>query len=422
MQNVDFRKYGIFLLAGKYAFSFSKNQKANFKKAEFGRLFDGVVIDEKKTNIGTKYVVIPDWNNPRWFVPKNRKVINNIGKIIKPTSLKASIIWSIAKLANRFNVIDLIFHHYIYVNSSHDKLYLKSLNSENSFVIYTGAPGIYQKFTVQEMDNACKIISFSKFGINSYSKERIINERIALTFLIKNDFKSFHYPFVLDFYEVGSFTILTQSPAESSFKRMVLNFTIIHQKVLKEIDEKCFKTRKKTEVIESLLNEVNNIHNESDVIIIQKAKLNLLKAIELLKQRLKNELKFTFSHGDFTPWNIFSDGNKLFIFDWEMAEYRLQLWDYFNFIYHLNILSCNFSMSKIQSDLSKYKDWSISILGDENTYKSCHLFFLIEILVHYIQHHLIIKKFNSKNNIFDLITKFNMALEYQLDFSKQVIK
>ena len=41
------------------------------------------------------------------------------------------------------------------------------------------------------------------------------------------------------------------------------------------------------------------------------------------------------AHGDFTPWNIYIEQDKLVMIDWELFETQMPaLYDVFHFVYH----------------------------------------------------------------------------------------
>jgi aminoglycoside phosphotransferase (APT) family kinase protein len=70
--------------------------------------------------------------------------------------------------------------------------------------------------------------------------------------------------------------------------------------------------------------------------------LNVL--IELAKQKVNTEkrfesaLKTCFAHGDFCPWNMMLDEDKLNVFDWEMAGIYPLGYDLFTYIFQTSFL------------------------------------------------------------------------------------
>ena len=59
-------------------------------------------------------------------------------------------------------------------------------------------------------------------------------------------------------------------------------------------------------------------------------------------------LPFRFCHGDFTPWNLQRDGQKLFIVDWECASaLGAPLWDLCHFIFQTSHLVKKWDAARI---------------------------------------------------------------------------
>lgn len=81
-------------------------------------------------NSGKEYLVIPNWKNPRWFVPNDKNVIKHVGNLIKPTSLKAVVVWKIARLFNYFNRIDHVFRHKVFIKTNQlGKIFLTTIQT-----------------------------------------------------------------------------------------------------------------------------------------------------------------------------------------------------------------------------------------------------------------------------------------------------
>jgi thiamine kinase-like enzyme len=62
-------------------------------------------------------------------------------------------------------------------------------------------------------------------------------------------------------------------------------------------------------------------------------------SLEWIKDKMVDvDINLAISHGDFIPWNVFKGKTEIFVFDWETADYRLPLWDLFNFFFHSQVL------------------------------------------------------------------------------------
>ena len=51
------------------------------------------------------------------------------------------------------------------------------------------------------------------------------------------------------------------------------------------------------------------------------------------------EVPVSVSHGDFTPWNMYMDSNRLYVYDWELAKNGIpMLFDLFHFVFQSQVL------------------------------------------------------------------------------------
>ena len=65
----------------------------------------------------------------------------------------------------------------------------------------------------------------------------------------------------------------------------------------------------------------------------------LKKLKQLREQSQTEEIHLGFSHGDFTPWNMYRDGEKIALYDWELANSNAPIgFDAFHFIIQKGIL------------------------------------------------------------------------------------
>ena len=409
----DLRKFAPFLLSSSKKLTinnldliYSKNELLDF--CPFEIVPNAINQFDRKDNGGVEYLVLPSWNNPRFFVYNDKILIKNIGNLIKPTSFKAKLAWDIALFLNRFNAIKLIFRNSIFIKTDIlGKHFLKTkAHTQNKFVIYTGAVGIYQKWTIQEMDEINNIVSFTKIGKSELSIKRIEKEHENLEWLSEKVFNSFEVPQELDYFNVDSFVFLKQTACKKEYKRINSEFTHLHKNVLSELHYNFQKETISGLFISSLCKEADKLKKED--VGVQPTVSLLNENIKWLEKELSktSNLILTFSHGDFTQWNNYSDGQKLFVFDWEMGDYRMPLWDYFNFIYHSAFLVYNCDVSRLEKMLHDNYEWAISIAGNRRKYDIYHKTYLIEITLHYLHQYQILKELEIRNSVYLLIKEF----------------
>lgn len=367
------------------------------------------IISNNK-NDGIEFVIMPNRKNPRWFIPNNKYVIKNIGNIVKPSSIKAIVIWNFAKFLNIFGLFGILFRSRQYIRT--DILGLKYLNNKNSmtnYVIYTGAPGIYQKFTIQEMING-KIESYTKVGIMPLAKKRIELEYNALLIIKSYSTLKVNVPKIQDFYEKDNILFLRQSPGDVVYKIVLRNFNSQHYDFLREL-QKIYKDVHIQLVYDKINKAIDFISNDdifSSSIVLIKEALKRINSVHFDS----DIIRLYYSHGDFSPWNCFSNGKDLFVFDWEMGDYRTPLWDYFNFIYHKNVLLDKGDISKLLRDLKETELFANLLTSNNIIYYQA--IYLIDIIIHYCEQFKELKKYNIKNNVPLLINYFTTQLSHFL--------
>lgn len=403
MKSIDFRKYAPFFLTNNSNVHFDKEEyDINVLKNTFNisQNLNSIEVVSYAKNEGLEYLIIPKKENPRWLVPNKKNIIKNIGNLIKPTSWKSKTIWSITRLLNRLGLAKCIFRDSLFIKSeSAGKRYLHT-GTNSVFVIYTGTKGYFQKFTFQEMI-ANKVISFTKIGSNEYSSARLKAEAESLT-LLNTWNVSFAHPLLLDFYEENKFTFLKQSPCLDTYSKIVLEFTSKHQKVLEELNKHRVLKNKKNyfcsteEHIETI--DVKDDFGQKTKGYVNELKNNIIKTSSSIEC-----FSLTFSHGDFSPWNCFSNGKDLFVFDWEMGDFRMPLWDYFNYVYHKDLL-IDHGKGNPDKTFASNKNWAKQLSG--NNYDLYHKVYLMEILIHYLEQYSIRKEEGMLHNIPELLEYF----------------
>lgn len=101
--------------------------------------------------------------------------------------------------------------------------------------------------------------------------------------------------------------------------------------------------------IESKLNELKNEKLKSELIV-------LVRMAKILVAKYSDEsIECTFAHGDFTPWNSYSNGDDIAIIDWEMFGYYPVYFDLIHYIVSKNVLLGKFSDNSLSDDLLHLK-------------------------------------------------------------------
>ena len=281
-----------------------------------------------KSNNYDEYIVVPGFNNPRWIIKNDTNIINNQGNIIKPTSFLAYTVWEVAKFISKFDYMSLIFPNRIIATSRSLEKNILANDSNSIGIIYTGAKGEFQKFTLQVWHDSKSIVSYLKFGNQSQSRKKVEHEYHSLELLSKIKFDRVHIPKILRFKLDSDHAMLeTQNIVTGKDKKVDVLLNVDYLALLEIYNE----SGKKNTSVSEYINDKN---------IYKSVILDLLG--ENFHVNISN------SHGDYTPWNRFILDNEVKIIDWEDFSKRVMCYDLVAFLFSEGVLIKKSNLNKIQ--------------------------------------------------------------------------
>jgi hypothetical protein len=199
--------------------------------------------------------------------------------------------------------------------------YLKS-----NFALFTGTAGPNRKLVLFANQQ------FVKIALNDNSTRLIEQEKVML-----EQVNGGQYLEIPSSKSIGN-GILALSDLGSRGKR-INTFTLLHAKVLKELTQNKLRENilfGKTEIYQNCL---QNLEIEEEVSFDQVPK-QLLENLRTLAISLsKQAIPTHFAHADFTPWNCFVEGEKIRLYDFELAHENMPFgFDAFHFVMQQGIL------------------------------------------------------------------------------------
>jgi hypothetical protein len=82
-----------------------------------------------------------------------------------------------------------------------------------------------------------------------------------------------------------------------------------------------------------------------------------LVALEARFQATNPMIGVSMSHGDFTPRNVYSSGDSLFVYDWELCRQGMPvLFDFFHYVIQGKVFEVNASARELQEEMDKLLD------------------------------------------------------------------
>ena len=252
-----------------------------------------------------------------------------------------------------------------------------------SFSIFTGTPGNNRKIVI-ELNDGKQTLWFMKIPVSKSSKELVEQENKILNILSKHVFQYIIIPKVYLF-DGEKLIISNIKPTEKVIS--TTKFLIQHENALKELF--LLKMQKKTlrdtqyftnsKIVFAELEEQLLIHQDHDL-FYQIKNIKLYSDV-LYNILIKKEIVCSLAHGDFTPWNIFITPEKLYIYDWELAQDQMPLFfDFFHYIFQSEVLINHRDYSSLKEIIAinidlYFKDIIDKYMIDINIYYNLYLIY-----------------------------------------------
>lgn len=388
-------------------------------------LFRGVTRNKQRQHIGT-YVVFPGTINPRWIFPDDIKFILNSGNLVKLTKLSSRLVWLLFRAyATTGLPLSTIFPNiklYAHVDSRKDNINLATfieniLGTTNlDFILYTGVQGIFQKYTAQVMNHVGETLCYAKLSCATLGKYNLRKEAKNLKYLESYSFKYFQHPTLLANTTYSDYKLILQSKPSTEFKKPLLDLTDIHFKALAELFSVTVRHDKSLEML--LSNARNSLRIKSlDKLLTNTAKIITTAIESFLLTNVNYSIPTGFSHGDFSPWNVLTNNSQLYLYDWELGDFRTPYWDILNYVTHKELLINTKGPADILFKINSLFDKIIlytSIIKDHCTmsYNNYVKLFLIDISIYYHNYYYYLVKSNLQIK--------SLAIHLLLSFTKML--
>lgn len=210
--------------------------------------------------------------------------------------------------------------------------YLQDLvgQSHLTFAISLGTPGPHRKPVVQIMDAQGRIVGYAKIGQDAASNTLVQNEARVLQALATTQWQTLTFPQVVATGWWQGQCLCVLSAPQTPGGRVPQRLTPLHLAALRELWARPAEWMP-VQTSPFWLTLAQHVRQVNHTYYRRVLEQGLANAAGWLA---KTPLPFHFCHGDFTPWNLQRDGQKLFVVDWECAsEAGPPLWDLFHFIF-----------------------------------------------------------------------------------------
>ena len=268
-------------------------------------------------NRGTLFYQITNSDNKTWLIP-SRNTRTAMG-IYQPSHWKGRLIKSLLSTPV-FSTLSARICNFTYVRCELREELIILLNkvfkiSEFDFSIFCGTPSVHQKLTIQ-LCYKNRILGYCKVSGRFAVSDLFLREQETLDYLHSVGIED--VPICLFNGNLPDGThVFIQTTKKDSHSKYFHQWGKVHEIFLQNL----YDRTRQTILFENsdyfyylrYLNE--HLDCLSDVLI----KDIVQTAIEQQMKYKGSLVEYTICHADFTPWNMFAEGNKLFVFDWEYA-------------------------------------------------------------------------------------------------------
>lgn len=229
---------------------------------------------------------------------------------------------------------------------------------EIEFAIFEGTPSVHQKITMQ-LSRGNRILGYCKLSTNNDIKELFEKEYRTLDKLGNSGVtgvpKALHCGTLSN-----GMHVFVQSTEKQASSRVIHEWSALQEEFLAQLHEKTktvlpFEKSDYHTTLSALEEHLDWLPTNIDHTMV-------VKAINAVKERLRGTVvEYSACHGDFTPWNMFANGKKLFVFDFEYAgvSYPAGL-DRYHFFTQTAVFERHWGMDEIsrymESNAGKWMD------------------------------------------------------------------
>ncbi len=186
--------------------------------------------------------------------------------------------------------------------------------------IFCGTPCAHRKFTIQ-ISRGKRILGYCKLTENAEIAELFKREAALLSDLKQAGMSESQAPRALFQGALADgICVFVQSTMKSASSYVLHEWGQLHDEFLSRMHE-CTKRTLPFEQTD-YARTLTELEAHSDWVPELPGKASLMPAIEKVRARYAGkDVEFSAYHADFTPWNMFVENNRLFVFDWEYAQH-----------------------------------------------------------------------------------------------------
>lgn len=277
-------------------------------------MLDKIITHEK----GKKFIRFANADGKRWVVPlENMQVALNL---YQPSGVRGKVLKNLLPLLHSLAPVRKAIKAESLNCALQEELQavLQKIfgTGDIEFSIFEGTPSVHQKITIQ-LSRGRKILGYCKASDKGDILSLFEQETKTLCTLARRGIKDIPEALFCGTLSNGVH-IFVQSTKKSNRSRTPHKWGCLHEGFLYTLHEKTkqrilFEHSDYHHTLQTLQKHLGWLPAEDE-------KSTVAAAIEkILKKYSNKEVEYSAFHGDFTPWNMFVEEGRLFVFDFEYA-------------------------------------------------------------------------------------------------------
>jgi len=329
-------------------------------KQDDSQIIDYLIRGNEQNNLNKplsySYIANPD-QTIRWLYPSTLKAPTFLN-FYNSSSFRAKIFTIAIKILFALKLSNLIRSDEVFLSIDEGSLLQRILDKYPSYnhSIFTGTVGKNRKIIV-ELNNGYKSLVFAKVAISNTSEDLIQNEFHILSKLKCENLTSIYVPTVLAYSEKELLEISNIKPKRCKQSSKLIDVQIVALTQINSINHKHvqWKDMQAKFEIESLIENLKVkaiVDNGLDRQRID----SYIEKLSLLRKTINNEesLSCGLVHGDFTPWNMYINHKKLYIYDWELSKEAMPvLFDLFHYIFQSEVMISRSDYMHVKNEIER---------------------------------------------------------------------
>jgi len=329
-------------------------------KQDDSRIIDYLIHGNGQNNLNKllsySYITNPD-QTIRWLYPSKLKIPTFLN-FYNSSSLRAKIFTIAIKILFTLKLSKLIRSDEVYLSVHEGSILQRILDKYPGYnhSIFTGTVGKNRKIIV-ELNNGYKSLVFAKVAISNTSEDLIQNEFHVLSKLKRENLTSIYVPTVLAYSEKELLEISNIKPKRCKQPSKLIDVQIVALTQINTINHKHIQWKDMQEKfeIESIIEnlKVKAMANNG----LDRRRISLyIENLSSLCKTIGDEVRFScgLAHGDFTPWNMYINHEKLYIYDWELSKGAMPvLFDLFHYIFQSEVMINRSDYAHVKDEIGR---------------------------------------------------------------------